>query len=122
MERHCESLAKEPVKTYIPMALTYDKDERMKIWTLNRFKEQAIQPYAGWVALKGICTEYMEQLKLTQKALHEYLEENPMYKESQNSIITLAEEFLTDLKKAQKAIEGKTIQAQEEIKTLVGEN
>lgn len=120
MEDHCKSLAEEGVKSQIEAAIEYPEEMRMVIWTSDPFKEQAIQFYAGWVALNSVCSEYMEQIKLTQKDLHAYLKENPSYEESRQNIEALAKEFLTDLKKDQDAIANKEFQAQEEIKALEG--
>lgn len=122
MEEHCKSLAEEPIKTQIETALReYDKDVRIKIWTSDPFKEQAIQLCARWVALNSVCTEYMKQIKLAQKELYEYLTKRPTYEESHQSIITLAKEFHAELKKEQKAIQSKKFRANEEIKALVSE-
>ena len=122
MEDHCKSLAEEGVKSQIETALELDKEMRMVIWTSDPFKEQAIQFYAGWVALNSVCTEYMEHIKLTQKDLHDYLKENPTYEESRQNIENLAQEFLSDVKKDQEALASKEFQAQEQIKALGGGN
>lgn len=121
MEDHCKSLAEKGVKAQIEAALEFDEDMRMKIWTSKPFKKQAICFYAEWVALKDVCTEFMEQMKVTQRDLHEYLRDNPTHEESRQNIKTLVEEFLSDLKYDQRAIESKKFQAQEEIEALEGE-
>ena len=77
MRDHCLSLAKNEMHSRVEEALGYSEDKRLKVWTSKAFKRQAVQFYAGWVALNGVCNIYSEQIKLIQKDLYHYISENP---------------------------------------------
>ena len=119
MQDHCRSLADREMQNEMEKAMKlYTDEKRRKVWTSNGFKIKAIHFYAGWVALHSVCSVYIEQIKKTQRALYEYLKENPTWEESRKNVKSLAETFLSDLKQDQKAIADKEFQAQEEIKAL----
>ena len=119
MQDHCHSLADSEVQQQVEKAMKlYSEEKRRKVWTSKGFKIKAITFYAGWVALHSVCSVYIEQIKLTQKDLYKYLKENPTWEESRKNVKSLAETFLSDLKRDQKAIADKEFQAQEEIKAL----
>ncbi len=118
MQDHCKSLAESEMKSTVEKALKYPEEKRLKVWTSSGFKRKAIQFYAGWVALHGVCSVYMEQIKLTQKDLYLYIAENPSYEESRSNLKELAEKFLVDLKRDQKALTDKDFTAQEDIAAL----
>ena len=118
MQDHCESLADERVKNQVERAMKLPEEQRQKMWTSNTFKMQAVRFYAGWVALKNVCTEYAEYIKVTQSDLYKYIRESPTDEECRENVHTLAEKFLTDLRKDQKAIKDKNSETQAEINTL----
>ncbi len=118
MQEHCKSLAEPKVKSQVEAALTLSTVECRKTWRSDAFKSLAIKFYAEWVALHKVCTVYMEQIKETQKELYSYLEENPTWEQSRQSINDMAANFLSDLQKDQKAICEKKFQTQEEIEDL----
>ena len=60
----------------------------------------------------------MEQIKETQRDLYRYITENPTYEESKRKLPELAEKFMADLKRDQKAIEEEEFQAQKQIRAL----
>ena len=122
MRDHCLSLAKNEMRSQVEAALGYSEDKRLKVWTSKAFKRQAVQFYAGWVALNGICIIYVEQIKLTQKDLYKYISENPTWEESRKNLKQLAESFLSDLQQDQKALSDKDFAAQEEMKALKEQN
>ena len=66
----------------------------------------------------SICTTYVEHIKPIQKDLYEYLRENPTYEESHKSLKELAEKYIADLQKKQKAIGDKDFKTQDEIRAL----
>ncbi len=118
MQDHCKSLAESKITSLVTRAMSYSEEKRLKVWTSNTFKCQAVQFYASWVALRGVCTVYMEQIKLTQEDLYRYITENPTYEQSRLNLKELAENFLVDLQRDQEALSDKSFQAQEEIKSL----
>ena len=118
MQDHCRSLAESEMQRQVEKAMKYPEEKRLKVWTSNGFKRKAVQFYAGWVALHGVCAVYVEQIKHTQQDLYRYIKENPTYEQSRQNVKTLAEEFLSDLQRGQEAIAEKEFQAQEEIKAL----
>ena len=92
MQEHCRALAEEEMKSMVEMAMKeYSGEKRIKLWTTDGFKEQAIHFYAGWVALKDFCTEYFDQIRLTQEDLYKYLKENPTHEECCRNIHKLSE-------------------------------
>ena len=118
MQVHCEVLAEDRMKYNMEKAMEYPYEKRVRVWTSNGFKRRAIELYAAWVALNSVCTTYAEHIKPIQKDLYEYLRENPTYEESRKSLKELAEKFLADLQKEQKAIADKDFKIQEEIRAL----
>lgn len=119
MQDHCKSLAESELTNQVEKAMEkYPEEKRLKIWTSRGFKIKAIEFYAGWVALHGVCRRYVEVIKETQKDLYNYIKENPTYEQSRQNVKVLAKEFLEDLKRDQKALEDKEFKAQEEIKAL----
>ena len=119
MQDHCRSLAESEMQSQVETAMKkYSEEKRLKVWTSFSFKRKAIEFYSGWVALNSVCGVYMEQIKDTQRDLYKYITENPTYEESKRILPDLAERFMTDLKNDQKALEEKTLKAQEEILAL----
>ena len=98
MKEHCHSLAESEMQNQVEKAMKYSDEKRLKVWTSNGFKIKAIQFYAGWVALDGVCKVYIEHIKETQQDLYKYLKENPTYEESRRNVKELAEKFLEELK------------------------
>ena len=118
MQDHCHSLADSEMQSQVERAMKYTEEKRLKVWTSKSFKHKAIRFYSGWVALNSICAVYMEQIKDTQRDLYKYITENPTYEESKRNLPDLAEKFMADLKRDQKALEEKDLKAQEEILAL----
>ena len=119
MQEHCNSLTNPKVKSLIKTTIDeYSKEDRLEVWTSRPFKQQAIEFYSGWVALNNVCGVYMEQIKETQRDLYRYITENPTYEESKRKLPELAEKFMADLKRDQKAIEEEEFQAKKQIRAL----
>ena len=118
MQDHCRSLAESEMQSHVEKAMKLSEERRLKVWTSTSFKRKAIQFYSGWVALNSVCGVYMKQIKETQHDLYKYITENPTYEESKKALPGLAEKFLADLERDQKAIEEKDFKAEEEIKAL----
>ena len=119
MQDHCHTLAESEMKSQVAKAMEYtDKEERMKVWTSSSFKRKAIEFYSAWVALNSVCEMHIKHIKETQKDLYSYITENPTYEESKKMLPSLAEDFMAELKRDQKALEEKDLKAQEEILAL----
>ena len=118
MQDHCHSLAESEMKSQVEKVMTFSEEKRMKIWTSDPFKRKAIEFYSGWVALNSVCAIYIEHIKVTQKDLYSYITENPTYEESKKILPSLAEDFMAELKRDQKALEEKDLKAQQEILAL----
>ena len=118
MQDHCHSLAESEMKSQVEKVLTFPEERRLKVWTSSAFKRKAIEFYSGWVALNSVCTIYIEHIKKTQKDLYSYITENPTYEESKKILPSLAEDFMADLKRDQKALAEKDLKAQQEILAL----
>ena len=118
MQDHCRTLAESEMTKHVERAMKLSEEKRLKVWTSNGFKRKAIEFYAGWVALNGVCSTYVEYIKITQKDLYEYIKENPTYEESRQNIKELASTFLSSLQQDQKALADKDFEAQEKMKAL----
>ena len=120
LEDHCKSLAENAVKNQVETTMKLSEEKRRKVWTSDTFKTKAIRFYGGWVALKCVCTQYMEPIKKTQQELFSYLRENPTYEECKTNLETLAKNFKKDLERDQKALEEKVDKAKQEKLMLEG--
>ena len=109
MQKHCQHLSDEDLKTTVTETKeNYKADARKKLWTGDGFKHQAVEFYAGWVALDNVCGEYMEVIKETQAELYMYIRENPTYEDAKVNVHQLALTFKKETKDAQKVLEEKT--------------
>ena len=120
MQVHCEQLAKEKMQKMITTAMKRPEKDRLRVWTSNGFKTQAIKYYAQWVALDDVCAIYMGRIRETQKDLYSYLTENPTLQQARMKVRELAEVFGKELEMEQKAISDKACAAEEEMKKLTG--
>ena len=119
MEEHCKALGEDKMKQTVENAMQrYDDAKRRKLWTSNGFKTDAVNFYAGWVALDGVCGEYMLAIQETQRDLYKYITENPSYEEAEVNVKKLAIEFQKDLQEVQKAIKERETETDEEIRSL----
>ena len=115
LQEHCQSLAESEIQNQVEGALKLPEEKRLKVWMSKGFKKRVIEFYAGWVALNDVCTKYIEQIKLAQRELYEYLTENSTYEQSRRLIPQLVKEFEADLKAAQRAIAYRSTAAEEEM-------
>ena len=119
MQEHCKSLAESQFQKQVETAMEkYSDEKRLKVWTSKGFKIKAVEFYAGWVALHSVCSQYMEQIRITQQDLYRYIKENPTYEESRKNVHVLAAQFAEDLQQAQKAIEKEQTEAKKKIQDL----
>ena len=119
MQKHCKALGEDKMKQTVEHAMQkYDDDKRRKLWTSDGFKTNAVKFYASWVALDSVCGEYMLTIQETRKDLYKYITENPSYEEAEVNVKQLAIEFKKDLQEAQKAIEERDSETDEEIRSL----
>ena len=121
MQVHCMALSESKMKDTVEKAMDkYDDAKRLKLWTSTGFKKQAVQFYAGWVALDGVCGEYMSAIQETQKELYKYITENPNYEEAEVNVKQLAIAFKDEMEEAQRAITERDSEMAEEIKNFGG--
>ena len=100
VQQHCEVLASDKLIKQVKFSMdNYSKQQRHTVWTSLGFKKNAVKFYAGWVAVKSVCEDVAEQIRLTQKELYKYLEENPTYEECRRNVKVLAETFLRNEEK-----------------------
>ena len=71
-----------------------------------------------WVALNVVCTEYMDNIKQTQRKLYSYIRECPSYERAKHDISDLAKQFLADVESAQLELAQKRKEGEEERKEL----
>ena len=103
MQEHCKALGEDRIKKAVMNGMErYDEAKRRKLWTSKGFKIEAINFYAGWVALDGVCGEYMSAIQDTQRELYKYITENPSYEEAKRNVRQLAADFRRELGEAQR--------------------
>ena len=122
MQVHCEQLAKEKMQKMIAAAMKRPEKDRIRVWTSNGFKTQAIKYYAQWVALDDVCAVYMKKIQETQKDLYSYLTENATLSEARKNVRELAITFGAELAMEQQAIADKEFAAEKEMKELEAES
>ena len=118
MQGHCESLAKGEMQQSIETAMKYPEAKRLKVWTSEGFKKDALHYYSRWVALDNVCGVYMRQIKDIRQDLYRYLEENPTIEQARSNVRQLAATFADDLKKAHEKLAQDKEKALEEKKSL----
>lgn len=111
MQKHCKALAHGEIKAKVEMMITEPPSKRLKMWTSEAFKEEALRYYSKWVALDDVSTVYMLQIEETSRELYKYLVENPTIEEARKNVRRLAADFADDLKKDQENERLKEIQA-----------
>ena len=122
MEEHCDTLSQDKLRRMFELVSTkYPDEKRSIVWKSPAFKRSALLFYAKWVALHSVSVIYLEQIKITQKDLYSYLQENPTYEESRTNIKELAKSFLDALKKEQRNLADKEFANAEEIKQLTAQ-
>lgn len=120
LQQHCLNLADTSLQERImKFASKYPPERRRAYWTSDGFKQQMMYFYARWVALYSVSDEYLQQIKLTQKDLYQYITENPTYQESRDNLKTLAATFLDDLKQAQDQLKVEDASADRERKAIM---
>lgn len=116
LQEHCKSLGEDKIKEDVAYAMEkYDDAKRRKYWTTPGFKLRAVNFYAGWVALDGICAAYMSAIQETRRDLYKYITENPSYEEARRNVQQLAAELQRDLEEQQKAIKDRISEQQKAI-------
>lgn len=118
MQDHCHSLADSQMQRQMEIVMKYSEEKRRKVWTSKGFKKKAVEFYAGWVALHGVCSVYMEHIKETQRELYEYIKANPTWDQAEKKVKPLAEKFSSEVKKDQKALTDRQSKAEQEIEAL----
>ena len=119
LQKHCQSLAEYGIKDQIERCMQRDSEEkRLRIWTSTGFKVKAVTYYAKWVALHGMCHEYMGHIRNTQGKLYKYISENPTRNESRDSLPELVKNFSADISSAQENIKRLDFKADEDIKRI----
>ena len=99
IQQHCLNLPDTSVQERImEFASKYPPERRLAYWTSNGFKQQMMQFYAKWVAFRSVNDEYLQQIKLTQKDLYQYITGKPA---SEDNPKALAAALLDDVKEAQ---------------------
>lgn len=119
MQNHCKDLGDDKLKKEVDKAMQrYDDAKRQRFWTSSGFKTKAVNFYAGWVALDGVCGEYMTAIQGTRRELYKYIMENPTFEDAERNVKQLANHFKQELGEAQKAIAEKGSEMTEELQSL----
>ena len=83
LQRYCERLAAGGIKPMIEKSLeSYNKTERIDIWTERSFKVKAVRYYARWVAFHSLCVEHKIKINVTKETLYGYISANPTCEEA----------------------------------------
>ena len=106
----------------IKATMKRDIGDRVRVWGSPGFKQKAIYFYVRWVALGNICETYYDRIKVTQRELYKYLEENLTTEDARQNIQSLAANFSKEIEVAQKAIADKETPGQREMLALTIED
>lgn len=101
LQQYCLNLAEDGIKGQIEKASKYTKEEKKDFWRSDPFKRKAVAYYAKWVALNGMCHDYLGKLRVTQEDLRRYIRENPTREEARESLPELIKTYRADLKQEQ---------------------
>lgn len=119
LAKHCQGLADDKLQQKIQkFTAKYTPEERRDYWTSNDFKQRMFWYISKWIALHSVSSEYLDQIKLTQQDIYDYIRENPTYEESRRDLLDLANNFEKDLKSAQEKIKEQNFKADKEIQQL----
>ena len=122
LKTHCLGIADDKLQQQIELFVEkYSKDERKKYWTSRSFKQRMFLYITKWVALYSVSSDYLKQIKLTQRELYDYIEENPTYEDSKRDLKKLVADFEKDLKSAEERIKEQDFKTDTEIKQLKAE-
>ena len=120
LQEHCEVLAddktQQEIEKYVEKSSS--KEERIRYWNSNNFKQAMFLYVSKWVALHSVSTDYLKQIKLTQRELYDHIKENPTYEESRQNLPMLVKDFEKDLKSAYDEMERRDSKANKEIAQL----
>lgn len=123
MKNHCQEIADDRTQQRIEKIVEkMSKEERIEHWSSNEFKERMFIYMSKWVALNSVSSRYLEQIRITQQDLYNYILENPTYEESRQNLQQLVENFEKDLESDQKRIEEQEFRGTKEILELEAEN
>ena len=122
LEDECKQLGGQDMERMIQATMRRDIGDRAQVWGSPGFKQKAIYFYIRWVALGNVCETYYDRIKVTQRELYKYLEENLTTKEARQNIKSLAVDFSKEIEVAQKAIADKETPGQREMLALVIED
>ena len=80
----CNDLAENPIQKCVKGAMNYEREKRLKLWTSQPFKRQAVLNYAHWVAFKLFCQDGAETMKKSSKRLMDYAVDTPSYEKARD--------------------------------------
>ena len=120
MELHCKTISETKMDQKFEKALEQGHRKKKAIWAMQGFKRRAIEFFAQWVALEGVCTQYAKNIKAIQEELYAGIQENPTFEQSRANIRTIANELLREMEKAQKDMAQKQAESGQKIKELQG--
>ncbi len=119
LKEHCLRLSEDKLQHRIQKFVTeFSEKDRQEYWTSTDFKQRMFLYISKWVALYSVSSDYLDEIKLTQRDLHEYITENPTYEESKRDLKMLAENFEKDLNSAEERIKEQDFKAEKEIRQL----
>ena len=96
IENQCKSICNTSFKTAIEKGMKKNEEKRLTFWHSTGFKTKAVNYCAKWVALHGICSDYVENIRSTQNSLTGYITENPTLDEARGQIKLMIKEIKED--------------------------
>ena len=118
LKEHCRGLANERIDAFLA---DFTDEERRDYWRSIQFKQRMYRYMSKWVALHSVCTDHLEQIRVTQRDLHRYMLENPTYQESKRNLQELVNNFEKDLESAHETIQQQDFKSTKEIRQLKNE-
>ena len=108
LQEHCTDLADNGLQEEIISRANNGANStqtRQEHWKSVGFRRQAVTYFAKWVALRDLCSEYLGEIKLTQRELYVYITENPSREECRAKLRELCQGFDKDTDSARAGYE-----------------
>lgn len=94
LSEHCQNWMDGGIKERVERVYEHSEEKRLRIWTSNAFKKQAITYFAKWVALYSVCGECVGHIKHAQEELNTHITESPTQEQCKKRVHKLCEDFM----------------------------
>lgn len=71
---HCGRSDSMALQSVVEQSRALSLEQRAELWGSDNFRRRAVQVYAPWVALRDVCTDYIDKMHSTRSGLYRILE------------------------------------------------